>query len=85
MTWPETGANALYVSYVYDVLNRVTQIEENGATSGPGLLASYAYDGLGRRSSITRAGGSGAGTGYGYDAAGRLQTPHPDAWPARRR
>ena len=49
-------------------------IQENGATSGPGLLASYVYDGLGRRSSITRAGGSGAGTGYGYDAAGRLQT-----------
>jgi YD repeat-containing protein len=24
MTWPDAGANALYVQYVYDVLNRVT-------------------------------------------------------------
>ena len=58
ITWPDSGANALYVTYVYDVLNRVTQIQENGATSGAGLLATYAYDSLGRRSSISRAGGS---------------------------
>ncbi len=32
LTFPDTGANALYVSYVYDVLNRVTSIGENGAT-----------------------------------------------------
>jgi RHS repeat-associated protein len=62
------------VAYVYDVLNRVTQVEENWATSGPGLLASYAYDSLGRRSSLTRAGGAGASTGYAYDAASRLYT-----------
>jgi RHS repeat-associated protein len=74
VTWPETGANALYVTYVYDVLNRVTQVEENGATSGPGLLASYGYDSLGRRSSLARAGGAGASTGYGYDGASRLYT-----------
>jgi RHS repeat-associated protein len=74
VTWPDAGSNALYVSYVYDVLNRVTQVEENGATSGPGLLASYSYDALGRRSSVARAGGSGAATAYGYDNAGRLYT-----------
>ncbi len=74
ITWPDTGANALYVAYVYDVLNRVTQIEENGAASGPGLLASYRYDSLGRRSSVARAGGSGAATAYGYDGASRLCT-----------
>jgi YD repeat-containing protein len=74
VTWPDTGANALYVQYVYDVLNRVTQVEENGATSGPRLLASYAYDSLGRRSSLARADGAGASTGYAYDAAGRLYT-----------
>ncbi len=62
------------MAYVYDVLNRVTQIEENGATSGPGLLASYQYDSLGRRSSVARAGGSGAATAYGYDGASRLYT-----------
>ena len=56
------------------MLNRVTQVEENGATSGPGLLASYGYDSLGRRSLLTRAGGAGAGTGYNYDPASRLYT-----------
>ncbi len=60
------------MTYVYDVLNRVTAVEENGATSGPGLLGSYAYDSLGRRSSL--AGGAGAGTGCAYDAASRLHT-----------
>jgi RHS repeat-associated protein len=74
MTWPDTGANALYVAYVYDVLNRVTMVEENGATSGPGLLASYGYDSLGRRSTLARAGGAGAATGYTYDGASRLYT-----------
>ncbi len=74
MTWPDTGANALYVAYVYDVLNRVTMVEENGATSGPGLLAQYGYDSLGRRSTIARAGGAGAATGYAYDGASRLYT-----------
>ncbi len=56
LTFPETGANALYVSYVYDVLNWVTSIGENGATSGVGLLASYGYDSLRRRQTVTRAG-----------------------------
>jgi RHS repeat-associated protein len=49
-------------------------VEENGATSGPGLLASYGYDSLGRRSTLARAGGAGAATGYAYDGASRLYT-----------
>ncbi len=73
LTFPDTGANALYVSYGYDVLNRVTSIGENGATSGVGLLASYGYDSLGRRQTVTRAGGTGASTSYGYDGASRLR------------
>jgi YD repeat-containing protein len=72
VTWPDTGSNALTVSYVYDPLNNVTQVEENGATSGPGLLATYAYDSLARRASIGRAGGSGLATTYGYGANGLL-------------
>jgi YD repeat-containing protein len=40
-TWPD----AFYVSYSYDALNRMTQVAEAGATSGPGVLAVYAYDG----------------------------------------
>ena len=72
ITWPDAGANALYVTYVYDILNRVTQIEENGATSGPGVLAAYTYDSLGRRSTVTRANGGCASTGYAYDANNNL-------------
>jgi len=55
MTSPDTGADALYVAYVHDALNLATMVEENGATSGPGLLASHGYDSLGRRSSTALA------------------------------
>ncbi|WP_429912127.1 RHS repeat domain-containing protein [Glycocaulis sp.] len=48
----------------------MTHIRENGATSGIGVLAAYAYDNLGRVTSITR--GNGVVTGFDYDAAGRL-------------
>ncbi len=66
ITWPD----GLYINYVRDADEEVTQVEENGATSGVGLLASYSYDTLGRRTGITR--GNGATTGYGYDAISRL-------------
>ena len=74
MTFPDTGANALYVGYARDALNDVTQVQEDGATSGVGLLAAYGYDSLGRRTSIARAGGAGSSTGYGYDTSSRLST-----------
>ena len=46
-------------------------MRENGATSGVGVLATYAYDDLGRRTSLTR--GNGTVTSYyGYDAVSRL-------------
>src|SRR5690606_25191390 len=38
--------------------------------SGAGVLATYAYDDLGRRTSLTR--GNGTVTSYGYDAVSRL-------------
>ena len=47
-------------------------MRENGATSGIGVLATYAYDDLGRRTSITR--GNGTTTSYGYDPASRLSS-----------
>ena len=74
ITWPDTGANALFVTYVYDNLNRMTAVEENGATSGVGLLATYTYDAMGERASESRAGGAGATTTAHDDAAGRLLT-----------
>ncbi|GGH09043.1 hypothetical protein GCM10007420_27300 [Glycocaulis albus] len=45
-------------------------LRENGASSGIGVLAAYAYDNLGRVTSLTR--GNGVVTGFDYDAAGRL-------------
>ncbi|MEJ1962662.1 MAG: RHS repeat-associated core domain-containing protein, partial [Gammaproteobacteria bacterium] len=66
-----TYPDANYVTYTYDALNRVSQVGENGATSGAGLLAVYAYDLLSRRQSITR--GNGTATTYdNYDLASRL-------------
>src|SRR5215210_604745 len=50
----------------------MTKIRENGATSGVGVLATYAYDDLGRRTSLTF--GNGESTSYHYDAVSRLDT-----------
>jgi RHS repeat-associated protein len=62
----------LTINYDYDVTGNVTKIRENGATSGVGVLASYAFDNLGRRSSVTF--GNGSVQGFTYDAASRLDT-----------
>ena len=64
--WPD----GFYVTYDHLVTGEVTAIRENGATSGVGVLATYSYDGYGRRTGITR--GNGTTTTYGYDNASRL-------------
>ncbi len=48
----------------------LTAIRENGATSGVGVLATYGYDPLGRRTSLTF--GNGEKTLYAYDGVSRL-------------
>jgi RHS repeat-associated protein len=63
-TWPD----AFYVTYSYDALNRMTQVAENGAISGPGVLAVYAYDPLSRRTGVNR--GNGGSSAYSYNAPG---------------
>ncbi len=60
----------LTVNYDYDATGNMTAIRENGASSGGGVLATYAYDSLGRRQSVTF--GNGSVQSYGYDAASRL-------------
>ena len=45
------------------------QARENGAATGPGLLADYSYDNLGRPTSLSR--GNGAGTSWSYVANSR--------------
>jgi len=68
ITWPD----AFYAGYSYDNLQRVTQINENGATSGIGVLATYTYDNLGHLTAISR--GNGASTSYGFDGFGHLSS-----------
>uniref|UniRef100_UPI00402BAC95 RHS repeat-associated core domain-containing protein n=1 Tax=Methylomonas sp. PHL2-19 TaxID=3438878 RepID=UPI00402BAC95 len=63
-TWPE--ATAFYITASYDALNRPTALLENGTVS----LASYAYDDLSRRTTVTL--GNGTTTGYGYDSQSAL-------------
>jgi RHS repeat-associated protein len=67
LTWPGSG---LYVDHDYLVTGETSAIRENGATSGAGVLASFTYDNLGRRTLLIR--GNGTSTSYGYDAASRL-------------
>ncbi len=66
LTWPD----GFYVAYDYNLANEMTAVRENGATSGFGVLATFAWDDLGRRKQLAR--GNGTVTSYSYDNAGRL-------------
>ena len=66
MTWPDS----FYVTYDYDDAGELLHVRENGATSDPGVLATYTWDDRGRRTSLRR--GNGLVTGYAYDAVDRL-------------
>lgn len=68
LTWPNSPA--FYVDYDYDLTGALTRVRENGATTGQGVLATYTYDNLGRRTVLQR--GNTVRTDYGYDGAGRL-------------
>lgn len=72
MTSEALPGGGLTVSYDYDVTGNVTAIRENGATSGVGVLASYSYDNLGRRTGVTF--GNGSTQSFGYDPVSRLAT-----------
>jgi RHS repeat-associated protein len=60
MIWPD----ATYVDYDYLVTGEVSGVRQNGATSGLNVLATYAYDDLGRRTGLTR--GNGTSSAYSY-------------------
>ncbi|WP_439568604.1 RHS repeat domain-containing protein [Sphingopyxis sp.] len=64
------SGSALTINTDYDVVGNVTAIRENGAASGVGVLASYAFDNLGRRTSVTF--GNGGIQSFGYDPVSRL-------------
>ena len=60
-----------YAQYTFDAMNRMKVICENGnATCSSGVLATYNYDTLGRRGTITRA--NNTTTTFAYDGASRL-------------
>lgn len=61
--WPEGG---FYVTTTYDALNRPTAIKEMGYTN----LATYAYDDLSRRTTVTL--GNASNTSYGYNTQSAL-------------
>lgn len=63
-----TWADGFFVDYEYRSTGELATITEQGGF----VLASFGYDGLGRRSSLTR--GNGTVTSYGYDAASRLSS-----------
>ena len=67
LTYPGTG---LFVDSDYLVTGEQLNLRENSATSGVGVLATFAYDDLGRRTGLTR--GNGTVTTYGYDSVSRL-------------
>jgi RHS repeat-associated protein len=69
LTYP---GSALTITYDFDTVGNVTAIRQNGATTGVGVLATYAYDNLGRRTSLTR--GNTAVTTYGYDPVSRISS-----------
>lgn len=63
LSWPEGG---FYVTTTFDALNRPTAIKELGTTD----LATYAWDDLSRRTTVTL--GNGTTTSYGYSPQGAL-------------
>ena len=67
LTYPGTG---LAVNNDYLVTGEVQKIRENGATSGVGVLATYAYDTLRRRTGVTF--GNGVAQAFAYDPVSRL-------------
>jgi hypothetical protein len=85
MAWLNAnGSEAMAVRYDHLATGELKSIrEEDPATglpvqSGPGVLATYGYDTLGRRKSLTR--GNGTTTAYDYNArrsCRSLRSPSP--------
>ena len=65
-----TWWDGFYVDHDRLITGELSKVRTNGATSGTGVLATYAYDDLGRRTSLTR--GNGTVTSYAFDAISRL-------------
>lgn len=66
VTWP----GSYWVDYDYNSAGSLWRVRELGATSGLGLVASWTFDGLGRRATLSR--GNGTVTSLARDADDRL-------------
>lgn len=75
MSYP---GGTLTINYDYDTVGNVTKIRENGATSGVGVLAAYAFDNQGRPTGVTFGNGSVQSLTYGTSTTtqtnGRVET-----------
>ena len=67
-----TWWDGFYINYDRLLTGEITKVRENGATTGAGVLAAYAYDNLGNKTSVTF--GNGAVQNFTYDAVSRLAT-----------
>lgn len=66
LTYPD----GFFIDYDVNLVGDVTAIRENGAATGIGVLANYAYDDLGRRTVITR--GNATASSFTFDTGSRL-------------
>ena len=66
-----THPDGMYFVYDRLVTGETTHIRENGAASGIGVLAAFAYDNLGRATGVTY--GNGTTSSYAYDGASQLE------------
>lgn len=67
-TWGTSGqSGAIFVRYTYLATDDMTAVIRNGITD---TIATYDYDNLGRRTTLTRE--NGVVTSYGYDTGSRL-------------
>jgi RHS repeat-associated protein len=71
-----THPDGFFVAQDYLVTGQISAVRENGATSGPGVLASYTYDALGRLALLTR--GDGSLATFGYDGSSRMVSASDD-------
>lgn len=69
---PTDCSGSLWMNYDYLTTGDMTKIRRNGAVSGSDVLATYAYDDIGRRASLKRAEDATKLTTYTYDAISRL-------------
>jgi RHS repeat-associated protein len=69
ITW---SGSTNFVEYTYDAAGRMKIVCENSDECASGILATYSYDNLGRRGTITRQ--NGVITQLGYDGASRLSS-----------